>query len=347
MLALAAPIFIKNGFELHALSTGENRGSYSEILENAGYKVHHIPFKKNPKYFWDLYKLFKKEKFEIVHIHPERAFVWHAIVAKISRVKIIVRTVHNIFNFKGVLRIRKYFARWFARNIIKVKFHAVSDSVALIEKENFNNQATKIYNWIDEIKFYPLENVNDKFLLREKLRIREDSFAIISVGACSSVKRHNMIIEALNKIIKKVENVVYLHLGDGPQLNEEIQLAEKYGLNKSIIFAGQKENIRDYLAASDVFVMVSEYEGLGNASLEALFCGLPLIVTNTYGLREVVINNYNGLLISNTTDLSEAILEFYNSPNKQKEFSKNSIKLAHEKFSMEKSVNELIELYKR
>lgn len=345
MLNLAAPIFKENGFELHALSTGNNIGDYAEVLEKAGYKINHIPFSKHPKYFWRLYKELKKEKFDVVHIHPEKAFVWHALIAKIAGAKIIVRTVHSIFNFNGILRIRKYFARWFAREILKIKFHSISDSVQQVEEDNFSNPTKKIYNWIDERKFYPVNSLGEKKELRKRLGISEDKFVIISVGACSPVKRHYFIIEALKKIIEKVPNVVYLHLGSGELLNDEMELAQKLGVIDNIIFAGQKENVRDYLAASDLFVMVSEYEGLGNSALEAMFCGLPLIVYDTYGLRDVVIDNFNGTLLKDLNELDKKILQLYYSPEQRTTYSKNSINLAKEKFSMTKSVEELIRLY--
>jgi len=346
MLNLAAPILQDNGFELYALSTGNNKGDYAVILEKSGFKTFHIQFRKNPIYFLELYKLLKKEKFDVVHIHPERAFVWHALIAKIAGVKVIVRTVHSIFNFKSILRTRKYFARWFARKILKVKFHSISDSVSLIEKENFNNHTKKIYNWIDEHKFYPITNNDEKQQLRKQLGINEDKFVIISVGSCSSVKRHYAIIASLAKILEKVDNVIYLHLGSGELLKEEMETAKNLDIIDNVIFAGQKENVRDYLIASDLFVMVSEYEGLSIASLEAMFCGLPLIVTDTYGLRDVIEDSYNGLKIANPSELPEAILKIYNSEQLQKDFSANSIKFAKEKFSMEESVNELINMYK-
>jgi len=345
MLNLAAPLFKQNGIELHALSTGNNRGNYAHALEKAGYKIHHIKFVKNPKYFWRFYKEIKKENFDVVHIHPERAFIWHALLAKLAGAKLIVRTVHSIFNFKGILRIKKYIARWFARTILKVKFHSISDSVELFEKQNFSNPTKKIYNWTDESKFYPLTSTDEKKKIRQQIGVGEDRFVVISVGACSPVKRHDVIIEALKTLTEKEQNIIYLHLGSGELLNEEIQLAERIGVKDYIIFAGQKENVRDYLVASDAFIMVSKYEGLGNTALEAAFCGLPLLVYDTYGLRDVVIDGYNGILLKDLNELGEKILELYNSPKLRKTYSENSIKLAKEKFSMEKSVIDLINFY--
>lgn len=346
MLNLAAPIFMANNIEIHILSTGNEKGDYADVLEKTGYKIHHIPFRKQLKYFWHLYKELREEKFDVVHIHSERGFVWHALIARIAGVKNIVRTFHSVFQFRGALRLRKYFGRWITRKILKVKSHSIGDAVESYEKEHFNNPTKKIYNWIDEKKFYPMSSDKEKKELRKILGIDEDKFVIVSVGACSKVKRHYAIIEALKIILKKADNIIYLHLGSGELLNEEMELANKLGIKDKIIFAGQKENVRDCLIVSNLFVMVSEYEGFGNAALEAMFCGLPLILFDTYGLRDLVKDGYNGLKISDLNELPEVILKIYNSEKLQKAFSENSRILAKEKFSMEKSVRELILLYK-
>ena len=347
MLNLAAPLFKQNGIELHALTTGKNTGDYSGVLENAGYKIHHIPFSKTPKYFWRLYKELRKERFDVVHIHPERAFVWHALIAKIAGTKSIVRTFHNVFQFGGPLRLRKYFGRWLARELLGVNYHSIGDSVELFEKENYNNPTKKIYNWIDESKFYPPDSKEEKKELRKQIGIGGDKFVIISVGACTPVKRHFAIIEALKKISESTNDIIYLHLGCGELLNDEMELTRNLGLMQNIIFAGQKKNVRDYLAGSDLFVMISEYEGLSIASIEAAFCGLPLLVYDTYGLRDVVIDNCNGILLKDLNELDKKILKLCNSPELCKSYSENSIKLSKEKFSMEKSVKELISLYRK
>lgn len=89
--------------------------------------------------------------------------------------------------------------------------------------------------------------------------------------------------------------------------------------------------------------MVFEYQWLSIASLEALFYRLWLLVYDAYGF----VDGYNGILLKDLDELDKKILEFYNSPELRKSYSENSIKLAKQKFSMEKSVNEFISLYKK
>ncbi|MEJ5352685.1 MAG: glycosyltransferase [Melioribacteraceae bacterium] len=88
-------------------------------------------------------------------------------------------------------------------------------------------------------------------------------------------------------------------------------------------------------------------EGLSIASIETMFCVLSLLIFDTYGLRYVVIDNYNGILLKDLNEMDKKILELYNLPELRKTYSENSIKFAKEKFSMERSVKEIIESYKK
>lgn len=303
MLNVAAPIFLKKGIELYILSTGQNIGNYAFILENSGYKIYHIPFKKSFNYFYQLFGLLKKEKFDVVHIHTERAFIWYALIARLVGTKKIIRTIHSVFQYKGLLRKRKSLERFVAREFLKVRFHAIGDSVERNEIGRLNNQTTKIYNWIDENKFYPLLSKKEKDKFRQEIGMPNDSFVIISVGSCTKLKRHSVIINALKYLSKITKDIFYLHIGTGKLLDDEIRLAEDNKLTDRIIFVGQTTNIRDYLIASDIFIMLSEYEGLSTTLLEVIYCGLPVIVNDAPGLIDLVTNGFNGLIIDNLDDL--------------------------------------------
>ena len=99
MLQLAFERFNANGLESHILSTGDKIGEYATILEQTGYRIHHIPFRKTPLFFAQVWNLLKKEHFNVVHIHTERAFFWLVLVAKLASVPTVARTFHGVFLF--------------------------------------------------------------------------------------------------------------------------------------------------------------------------------------------------------------------------------------------------------
>jgi glycosyltransferase involved in cell wall biosynthesis len=347
MLEIAAPIFHEQGLESHIVSTGENVGEFSQYLINAGYIVHHVPFSKSLRFYKDLYQLIKKHKFDSVHLHTERSFSIYSFIAKAAGVQAQVRTVHNAFQYKGILRLRKILERFLAKSLAGLKYIAIGDSVHLIERENFLNSSTIIYNWIDEHKFFPAENEMEKFRIKEKLNIPKDKIIILSIGACRVVKNHTAIIEAIENIKKTNSNILYLHIGDGECLQKEKALVEKLKLDSFIRFCGTTDQVRDYLIASDIFVMPSLYEGLGNSLLEAQFCGLPGIIYNSLGLIDIVQKDVNGIITSQSPlELAEAILQLSSDKALRDRMSKAALDISKDKFNMRKSIEAYCSFYK-
>ena len=347
MLKGVAPILINNGFELHALSTGDEVGPYADILRNCNYKIHHIPFKKSPKYFIKFYNLIREEKYDVVHIHPERAFFWHALVAKQAGVKNPIRTVHSVFNFSGYLRIKRMIQRFVASKVLGVQFMSIGYSVSETEKNIFFNNTILIPNWINQRNFLPPKDENERNQMRIKLGISRTDRVIVSVGSCTDVKNHNDIIIALAELIKKTKNIFYIHVGDGPLQKKEKKLAVKLGVFDRIKFLGQIENVRDTLISSDILVMPSKYEGFGISCLEAASCGIPSVVYNVEGLRDIVKNGENGILVEpNPNAIALAVEELIRNEKLRKHMGIKSRERLLRYFNMQDSLDKLIKIYR-
>jgi len=347
MLRIAAPIITKNGFDLHVLSTGDDIGEYANILGSAGYAVHHISFKKSPKYFIALYRLLLKEEFDVVHIHPERAFFWHALVAKIAGAKTIIRTVHSVFLFSGFLKLKRTLQRFVASQILGVKFIAIGSSVAEVEEKVFHNNTLLIPNWIEPKRFLPARHNDERNKLRAKFSISPSDMVVVSVGSCSEVKNHKAIIVAVAELQRSLKNITYLHVGDGPMLQEEIDFAGANGVSEIIRFLGQMKDVRQALIASDIFVMASKYEGLGVSSLEAMSCGLPVVNYDVYGLKDVVKNGKGGFLVEpNPTALAKSIKELAMNDDLRERMGAEARDSVLSNFNMQESLEKLIKLYR-
>lgn len=347
MLKTAAPIFIKSKFDLHVLSTGDDIGEYANILETAGYRIHHISFKKSPKYFMDLYRFLRKEEFDVIHIHPERAFFWHALISKIAGTKTIIRTVHSVFLFSGFLKSKRMLQRFVASQIMGVKFISVSSSVAEVEKRVFHNNTLFISNWIDHSRFLPPRNKEERKKLRAKFGISASDAVVVSVGSCYEVKNHKAIITAVAEVQKELKNITYLHVGKGPMLEDEINFARANRVAEITRFLGQMEDVREALIAGNIFVMASNYEGLGISCLEAMSCGLPAIVYDGYGLRDVVEHGENGFLVeASPSALATAIKELVLNQNLRRQMGRKARISVSRNFNMQKPLKKLMDIYR-
>ena len=267
------------GCSLHVLATQKELGIYAASMEQAGFRIHHI---WEPSFFAKhrkIISLMKKEGFDAVHIHPQSQSVFYALDAKIAGIPSLVRTVHSMFLFTGSLRFRETLFRM-AMRWMGVRFAAISDSVAENEWKRFRNKTTVIYNWCSPRFGYISEEA--KAAARQAAHIPDSCFVLLSVGNCSRIKNHEMILEAISRLEEK-ESLLYIHVGDNDA--GERKLAEQYGISRYVRFTGPSEPDA-YLSMADCYVMPSRTEGLGIAAVEAITCGLPVILTDVPGLRE-------------------------------------------------------------
>lgn len=347
MLKVASPIFFKNRFDLYVLSTGNEVGRYSDTLRNSGYTIHHIPFKKSPKYFLVFYRFLYNERFDVIHIHSERAFFWHALLAWLAGCRTIIRTIHDVFLFSGFLRIKRSIQRAVARSVFNVSYTAIGNSVMEIEQQYFRNPTVIVKNWVDESYFQPPTTKSQQ---RAKYRFgfNTEDIVIISVGTCNQKKNHYAIFDAISKVNRsKTCTVKYLHRGTGPTLDDENGYAKKVGVNMHTKFVDFLEDVRMAYWAADIFVMTSGWEGLGNAILEAMNCGLPVILYDVLGMRDTIVNGKGGYLIeANSDSLASAIKKLALNEELRNQMGIEAKQSVLKNFNKQKSLEKLMKIYR-
>ena len=171
-----------------------------------------------------------------------------------------------------------------------------------------------------------------------------DNFTIVSCSNLVPVKRVNIIVEALGKILN--ENIHWIHYGDGELMNSIKSLAMNH-LHENISyefrgFLQHDELMREYLEKPiDVIINVSESEGLPVSIMEAMSFGIPAIATNVGGTKEIVTDGYNGYLLDDhisAEELARFIIEYYKMDlNKRNEIRKNARLRWEEKFNAKRN----------
>ena len=216
------------------------------------------------------------------------------------------------------------------------KIIAVSDMVKYDLIRTFNADEKKIsiiYNYCDGEKI-------DNFL-KDPKEINMGEKVVINVGRLTYQKCQINLIKAFKQVVDKIPDAKLIILGQGPlknELNEEIL---NLGLKDNIFLYGFKVNPYIYLKNSSIFVLSSLYEGMSNALLEAMYCGLPIIATDCRaGVREILAPNTNfeqyntnvtyeehGVLVpvmyndSNTEFMAEAIIKMLQNDELRQSYS--------------------------
>lgn len=130
---------------------------------------------------------------------------------------------------------------------------------------------------------------------REPLGIPEDAQLVGTVGRLIDRKGHDELLDAWEKARASVPDAHLLIVGDGPERSVLEAKATRLGIDDSVHFAGIRDDVPDCLAAMDVFVFPSHYEGLPGALLEAMAAGLPCVATPVDGNSELLSAYESGL----------------------------------------------------
>jgi glycosyltransferase involved in cell wall biosynthesis len=284
MLLAARSVFVDNGFDGEILSTGRDAGPFATMLTAVGYKVHHIPFAKTPGFFVRVYRLMRSGRYEVIHLHTERANFLFGLVALAARPERVVRAVHNAFAFSGNLRWR----RMLQRRVLDrsgVVHVAGGANVQEVELAHYGLRTRLVPNWYDSRRFRP-PSERERRSARASFGIADGETVLVTIGNCSHIKNHAVLIEALARLPAEARPL-YLHVGTEEVNEPEQVLAKRLGIADRVRFLGAVDDLRPVYFASDVFAMPSLHEGRSIAALEALASGLPALFTDVAGLRDL------------------------------------------------------------
>ncbi len=220
---------------------------------------------------------------------------------------------------------------------------ACSHIIYQMYKERANIKLlTYIQNGVDTTKFHPVDS-DTKIQLRYKLNLHKDKKIFISVGNLIGRKDPKTIIKAFIERDKRDELIIFLGKGE---LQKKCEAMSKEFDN--IVFLREKNNVKEYLQASDYFISASHAEGLPNSVLEAMSCGLPCILSDIGPHKEILGHNKNidfSFPTKNIDMLNQKIDAILKS--NYNEMSNTCAKLIIENFSSEKMSLRYRELYEK
>lgn len=249
----------------------------------------------DPLLVWRLYRLMKERKIDIVRMHEYHANLYGRLAAQWAKVPVVVSSVHNVYRRKLYHRfwINRFLARWSDRVI------AISERVKedLFRFDRLPPAKVKVIpNGVDPL---PFENPISKEEARKKLSLPEQALVIGTVGRLSIAKGHPILIEAFRLLLEEGgdPDLRLVLVGEGPLRESLEQSVRKWGLEKRVLFLGTRRDVPDCLRAFDLFVFSSLWEGQPAAIIEAMAAGLPIVSTEYEGVREIITDKVEALLV--------------------------------------------------
>jgi glycosyltransferase involved in cell wall biosynthesis len=290
-----------------------------------------------------LISFFKKEKFDIVHTHTPKASFLSQLAAKIAGVPIIINTIHGFYFHENSSWLTKIFF------ILMEKITAKCSTLLFsINKEDIETAIKKKICVSDLIKYsgdgidlnrFSLQRFSEEFILNKKkqLGINSAKKVVGIVARLVEEKGYLELFEAFKKVLEKFPETLLLIVGPlEPEKKDKIrpEIVEKYQIEKSVIFLGERTDVEEIYPLMDVFVLPSHREGLGLAILEASAMEKPVIATNIRGCREAIDDGETGILVppKNPEKLAEAITYLLLNPEKANVMGKEGRKKVQREF---------------
>ena len=351
------------GYAVTGLSAG---GPTTEDLAAAGLRHIEVPFARSTRLtpgadlraLVHLVRLFRRERFTIVHTHTAKPDLYAALAARIAGVPIVVTTLHGFyFHDEMPAGKREMFAR--LAQIGMACCDAVlsqnPEDVATATRERICDPAKLelLGNGIDLARF-DRSRVSDaaNSRLRRELEIPDEALVIGFVGRLVEEKGVLELFEATKLIRSRFPNVRLLLVGWSDRAKHDAidrATATRYGIDDICVFTGHRDDTPELFSLMDVFALPSHREGFPRTVMEAAAMGVPSVATNIRGCRTAVDDERSGVLVPvrDPSRLAEALGALLSDPARRRRMSDDARRLARERFDEKRVVEIVLSTYRR
>lgn len=269
--------------EISLWTLREPRGPLAEKLATSGVKMMYSGTESvySLRHILALAQHFRKVNYDLVHVHLFPAQLYVPLARTLSRREFrLITTEHSTHNRRRKKMFRPV-DEWMYRQYDLVA--CISEGVRQALKNWLRSRVPRLEVVLNGIPL--VETCTVTPLTRTTLTGSEsDDLIVVMVGAFTEQKDQSTIIRA----IAQVPGLQLVLVGDGPLRADSEKVAREFSVQDRVRFLGWRSDVPRILAAADIYVQSSHWEGFGIAALEAMAAGLPVVVSNVDGLREVV-----------------------------------------------------------
>jgi glycosyltransferase involved in cell wall biosynthesis len=333
------------GFESHVACL-ERRGAFAERLP-ASSKVFLLGKTGgfSPRAAWRLAKLIRQLEPNVIHSHNLGPLIYGGLATLGGRRCPLVQGEHSQLTREELLPRRLRQRRWLYRGCHTI--HTVSTAMReeLIACGFPAQKLVAIANGVDTGRFAPGDRVN----ARATFSIPPLSLCIGIVGRFGPFKRHLQLIEAFEQIVPRFPHARLLIAGGGGSeaaaVNERVQ---KSAFRPLIHLLGFQSDPRICYQALDLLAIPSINEGLSNAALESMACGVPALARTGCGHEQIITHGEDGWIapLETSVDLARHLTEILSEPVRLVDFGRNARKKVISNFSLQSMITAYEHLYR-
>ncbi len=356
---LTASLLDKARFRVEVIS-GPQTGSEGSLIEEVRQRgvtltilpeiLREISPRNDLLTLWKLYRLMRRERYTIVHTHSSKAGIIGRLAARLARVPVLVHTVHGwSFHEHMSPAVRKTYI------FLERLAATFSDAMIVVTQKDIDKglkqgigkpeQYRLIRSAIPLQEFDP-EN-EDRDRVRSELGIPNEAIVIGNVGRFSAQKNPLDWVRVAGKVGRKYPDVFFLLVGDGP-LRAEVEAAlAAEGIAERALLTGLRRDAAHMLAAMDIFVLTSLWEGLPRVIPQAMVMGLPVVANRADGTTEAIIDGENGFLCEpgDTPKMCERVSELVEQAETRLSMGRKGQEYARREFDLRQMIAQIEALY--
>ncbi len=318
-------------------------------------KIKSVPISRNPlaktnfTAYKELVAFIKQENIDYIHCNTPTGGILGRLAGKKCKVKKVIYQAHGFHFYKGAPKIN-----WLVYYPVEKWLAHYTDALITINSEDFELAKAK-FKLRKNGKVYYVPGVGidtSQYNLSEKSReekrrelgLGEDDVALISIGDLIERKNYATAIRSISETNEP--KLQYFICGKGPEEENLKELAESLGVTKQIHFLGFRSDIKELLAAADIFLFTTKQEGLPRSMMEAMASGLPCIASKIRGNTDLLDGTEGGFLCetTDTAAYAEKLKLLANDKDLREVMGKNNL-IAIQKFSTETVNEELRKVY--
>ena len=286
--------------------------------------------KKDLKIFFELKKIIRQFKPDVIHLHSSKAGVLGRLVA-FPHCRRVVYTVHGFDSIR--LKYRVFLP------LEKILQHFCGAIVGVSDYDNKNLHSEKIkknvitvYNGIDE----------KSILKADTFPVKTDKKIVMTVARIAPPKNIQLFLDVANRL----PEYQFVWFGGSPEHTTE-ELPNVYKVPENVVLLGDVPNASSYIHFCDLFVLFSNFEGLPMTIIEAMSQKKAVVASNVGGIYELV-DDTNGALIENDVNIAcEAIKKILDNPKTNSNMEFKSYEKYSNSFTLEKMWNGYKEIYEQ
>jgi glycosyltransferase involved in cell wall biosynthesis len=308
-----------------------------------------VPYLRHPANLPRLLRYLSRNRPDLIHTQLEFSDTLGSLAAKLLGIP-SVSTLHTLETpIRGTSEFLRLQLMWASLRYCCNRIITVSESTRIHHIQIGKLPSKKvitIYNGIDLSGFREIDRmtVNKK---RKSLNLPIGAPVFITVAVLREMKGIQFMLDAMTLMLKKIPNLYYLIVGEGEYGVMLKKVVESFGLEDHVIFAGQRNDIPDLLAISDIFVLPTLRDALPTVLIEAMAAKIPIIASDVGGVPEIVVNGENGLLVppANPLLLADACIQLVKDKSRANALAESGLKIARERFDIHDQVERLSNLY--